>query len=240
MTTVNGLVERVSAQLFDQWPGDTYARWTAADLINYLNQAEEATVFLKPQAYVVTAVYQLVEGTRQSLPDGSASFVSPAAATHPKAVELVSVNRNMGADGATAGASIFPVDGKEMNDLFPAWRSTTASGVVVHSMFNKNDRTVFEVYPAQPATAHWIEVIYSAVPPTAAAGGSISLGGEYVPALETYMLYQAHSMDAQNSQFSATRAAMLWGKYLSLIGRKDLIEKNLPTTRGSEHGGSNQ
>ena len=237
MTQVNELVARVSAQLNDQWPGDEFSRWSTTVLTEYLTDAERMTVFLKPQSHVVTAVYQLVAGTRQRLPDGSASFLSPTSATHPQAVELISITRNMGADGSTDGDPIFPVDIKDMNEGFPAWRSATASGVVLHYMFNKNDRDKFEVYPAQPATTHWVEAIYSAVPPVLAwSTNPINLGGEYVPALETYMLYKAYALDAQNSEFPGGRAQALLGQYLSLIGRKDLIESGLPAARGSQHG----
>jgi len=233
------LIGEVAADLFDTG----YDRWDEDYHLSSLNSAERQLVFLKPTSYVITAVYRLVAGPAQSLPDGSGSYLSPTGVTHPAAIELVGITRNMGTDGLVAGASIHPVDPKDMDELCPGWRAVTAVATVQNYMFNKDDRTVFDVYPKQPsASMGWIEVVYSAVPPEiASVGGSydvdINLPDEYTEPLKQYMKYRAYDMDAGVSEYSADRALAHLNHFLTQIGRKDLVEQRYPRRK---HGNTDQ
>jgi hypothetical protein len=230
MTTSTDLILEVSEDLQDQWSGDEFSRWSSADLLKYLNDAEKVIVTYNPQSYISTAVYILVAGTKQTLPDGTSSFQSPAAVTHPKAIELIKIHRNMGITGLVAGTTITPIGPRDMDEVYPLWRSVTASATVVHYMFDKEDRTRFEVYPPQPTVSMgYIEAVYSAVPTVITTGGNVNLGDEYLPALRAYMRYRAYSVDAQNSQGGYARSLDAWGMFLSLIGQKENQEKSNPT-----------
>jgi len=237
MIYASALIEEVSHDLMDQFSGDEYSRWTQADLLRYLNAAEMQTVFFKPQSNVVTGTYRLIAGVAQSLPDGTSSYQTPSAVTLKKAIELISINRNMGTTGLVAGETIYPVDPKEMDSVVPGWRSVTASATVVHSMFDPDDRTSFDVYPAQPTSSMgWIEAIYSAVPDTIAVADddyevAITLPDEYGPALRSYMKFRAYARDSKDSTYAYARSLDAWNHFLSLIGRKDLIESRLPSRR---------
>lgn len=231
MTLASVPIAEAQTDLFDP-DGD---RWTGTIMMNYLNAGEQQIAFFKPTAYVVTGVYQLVAGTKQSLPDGSASFQDPSANTLEQAVELVRFSRNMGSDGATAGDSIYTVNPVDMDELSPGWRSVTAAATVVNVIFNPDDRTVFDVYPAQPSSSMgWIEAKYSAVPTALTAGtDSLNLNDEYLEPLKVYMKFRAYSLDAANSQFARAQAVAFWNLFLSLIGRKDLVEQQY---RGAPDG----
>lgn len=218
-----------------------YDRWEEADWLDFLNSGERQLIFFKPSSYPVTGVYQLVEGTKQDLPDGTSSYQNPSASNLAQAVELIDITRNMGAAGTTPGASIHKVNPKDLDELIPDWRSATASATVLHFMFDPNDRTKFEVYPPQPSSSMgWIETVYSAIPTEiAATGNNINLRDEYVEPLKNYMKFRAFSWDAQVSQFAYQRALDAWNLFLTQIGRKDLVERRLPAKRGS-HGNANQ
>ena len=234
----NTLITECAADLFDP----DYDRWRATeDWLVYLNAGQRQVVFFKPTAKTITAVYQLVAGIKQTLPDGTSSYQDPASQTLAEAVELIDIKRNMGSDGTTPGASIFPVNPKDLDDTVPDWRSATEAATVLNFMFDPNQRTRFEVYPPQPSSGMgWVEVIYSAIPAELPnVNTDISLKTEYAEPLKNYMKYRAFAVDAQNSRYAHERALDHYNLFLTQIGRKDLIERRLPTRRGS-HGNTDQ
>lgn len=224
-TLASKLILEVSTDLIDQDPGDTYSRWTETDLLGYLNDAQSQIVFFMPTANIDAVSFQLAAGVAQSVPSSI--------------VELVSVDRNMGADGATPGETIYPIDSKDMDEGFPGWRSATAAATVIHFMFDAKDRRSFDVYPPQPAANQgWVEATGSVVPTVLASSAlNISLGDEYGPAIKAFMKYAAYSMDAAHSEYAGVRAQNWWNMFLTLIGRKDLIEKQYPARK---NGNSSQ
>lgn len=245
MTYASTLIEEVSNDLDDQWDGEEYTRWSQDDLLEYLNDAEKMLAFFLPSSYTPTLIYKLVAGTKQAFPDGTASFLSPTGSTHPKVIEPIKITRNMGADGLTAGALILPIDPKDMDEVMPSWRSTTASANVIHALFDKSVRSRFEVYPPQPPAAQgYIEMVGSAVPSAIVKSGdsydvAINMGDEFIPTLKVYMRFRAYSRDAKSSQPAYARALDAWNMFLTLVGRKDLITNKLPDRRGL-NGNSNQ
>jgi len=217
------LIGECASDLLDEG----YDRWEDTDLLKYLNSGERQLIYFKPTSYTISTPFQLVAGTAQSLPAGS--------------VELIDITRNMGTDGATPGASIFRVDPKDLDETMPDWRSDTAAAVVIHFMFDPNDRKAFEVYPKQPAAGQgYIEAIRSTIPtPIAAVDDAINLSDEYSEPLKNYMKFRALSVDAQISDFAYQRALGAYNLFVTQIGRKDLVEKSLPAKRGS-NGNPNQ
>jgi hypothetical protein len=217
----------------------TSGRWNDTVLLRYLNSGERQIIYFKPTSYVVTAVYQLVAGAKQSLPDGSATYQDPSANTLEQAVEMVRASRNMGADGVTDGESIYMTAPADMDELYPGWRSETAAATVLNVVFDPKDRTVFEVFPPQPSSSMgYIEVLYSAIPSEIAeTGNAINLRDEYIEPLQCYMKYRAYAKDASSSQFAAARALYYWNLFVTMIGRKDLVEKQY---KGIPSGSNNQ
>ena len=246
-TYASALMDEVARDLLDEATDDTDRRWPKTELLQFLNAGERQLVFLLPTAYVYTNSYRLVEGTKQSLPDGTASYQDPDGATLPQAVELVGITRNMGSDGETDGTAILRVEKETLDNMLPGWHTATASATVDHYTFDPKDRNKFFVYPPQPATGGgptqgWIEAVFSAVPPEieAAAGPSydvnINLEDIYVEPLKHYMKFAAYAKNAATSEFDAARAVAEWNQFVTLIGRKDLTERTYNPMR--QHSGN--
>lgn len=230
------IMDEVAADLHDEEALDSDRRWPRTDLLEYLNAGERTLVFLLPTAYVVTGVFQLVAGSKQSLPDGTSSFQDPSAATLPQAIEPISFNRNMGSDGQTPGNAISPIKRDVLDRTVPGWHTATASADIDHSIYDPRDRNNFSVYPPQPSSdMGWIEVPYSAVPPEIVAGAGpdydvdINLEDSYAEPLKHYMRFRAYSKDSAQSQDAASRALSEWNNFVLLIGRKDMVEKKYTT-----------
>ena len=215
-TTALTLIAGCAGDLFD----DGYDRWTQPDWLSFLNSGERQLIFFKPTSYIVTTSFVLVEGIPQSLPAG--------------AIELIDIKRNMGTNGTTPGSSILKCDLKELDETVPEWRDDTASATVVHFMFDPNNRNKFDVYPKQPSSDFgYVEADFSDVPteiPT--VNDDINLNDEYSEPLKNYMKFRAYARDAQISEFSYRRSLDAYNLFVTQIGRKDLMETKLPTTRG--------
>lgn len=65
------LIVAVSRLLNDAEPGYEHIRWTRADLLEYLNDAQKQVYLYRPELYAQTDVFALVPGARQGpLPGG--------------------------------------------------------------------------------------------------------------------------------------------------------------------------
>jgi hypothetical protein len=65
------LIVEVARLLNDAEPGYEHIRWTRADLLEYLNDAQRQVYLVRPELYAQTDVFALVPGARQGpLPDG--------------------------------------------------------------------------------------------------------------------------------------------------------------------------
>lgn len=146
MTIAGEVLSRVSKTLFDE----AGARWTEAELLEYLTDAQREVVLLKPSAYTLNESVQLVQGSYQSLPANG--------------VILVDVVANMGGDGATPGKSISQIDKEVLQACRPNWRTEAENSNTRHYMFDDRDPTKFEVYPAQPATPGYVRIVFGASP----------------------------------------------------------------------------
>lgn len=233
-TLASALIDIVERDLLDE----DNDRWTAAEHLENLNAGERQLVYLLPTAYVVIGVYQLIAGTRQSLPDGTSNYQDPSSATLAQASDLMEVSRNMGTDGLTDGNAITPIEKEVMNQMLPGWHTETASATVEHFIPDSKDPTAFYVYPPQPSSSMgWIESVYPGIPTEiASADSNINLDDIYTEALKHYMRFAAYSKNAATSQYDATRALGEFNKFVTLIGRKDMIERDLNGARRNLHG----
>jgi hypothetical protein len=225
MTTIAlNIIERVAANLLDT----DYVRWSLNDHLTNLNSAESQIVFFKPTSNTLSSIFQLVQGTRQDIPDD--------------AIELVRITRYCGIDGETDGDEILPATLKDMDELLPGWRTDTANAQPIHSIFNDQDRKKFDVYPPQPDTdMGYIEAICSFNPtPLTSSTDLINLGDEYVEPIVNYMMFAAYSRDTASSMYAAERAVAHWNLFLSQVGRKDLIEQQYPKKRQDQYGNTSQ
>ncbi len=212
---------------------DNKVRWPDDEKIRYLNAGQRQAVVFKPDVYVKNEVYKLVAGTKQSIPDGSASFLNPSGTTINEGIQLIRLVRNMGTTGLVAGAAITPV-GMDILDAYnPDWHSDTASATVKNYVFNDDDPTRFYVTPPQPSSDQgYIEAIFSAVPADleAITGPNpydvvITLSDIYRDVLINYILHRCYAKDAALSPYNAQKATDYWNLFVLGLDRKDLVKK---------------
>lgn len=186
-------------------------RWSAATLIEYANEAQSAIVTIKPDANPVTSVMRLVQGSKQTIPSG--------------AVSLISVTRNMGNDGKVAGEAVTRATTEALSSLLPSWH-TIQSGVVQKFTYDSDNKNVFYVFPAQPATTTYVEVIYSKRPTTLAAKtDNIELDDEYRSAIVNYIVYRAFSEEI-DSPSSLALSQTYYGLFKEAVGAKMAAEQS--------------
>lgn len=155
--------------------------WLASELLGWLNDGQYEIAISSPNACSVTEVINLVAGAKQSAPS--------------KSIRLVEFVRNMGVSGAAPGNAIRQVERKVMDRYAPNWSYDNPDPVVVHVMHNaEDDNATFYVWPPQPATPAYIEVIYSRAPAIildSNVGTKITISDYYQNPLLDYVLYRA-------------------------------------------------
>ena len=159
-------------------------RWTREELLNWLNDGQAAIVIHKPNACVVNEGLHLSQGTKQRIPAAG--------------VALVSVTRNLGADGNTPGRAVRLVDRAALDARRPGWHGDNAAAEIRHYTFSDNDPHHFYVYPPADGTSH-VEIVYSASPePCESDAEPIAIDDIYQGVLVNYILFRAYSKDADS------------------------------------------
>ena len=188
------IADRVSVLLNDE----DNDRWSDAEHLTAINDGQKEICLLKPDAYIVNVAYPLVAGTKQTIPDGTVSYLDPDSATIDAGIMLLDIVRNMGTDGATVGNTITLVDMEEMDNSLPGWHSVTAAAAVVHYMFRETDPKRFYVYPPQPTSSFgYIEIVMAAVcSDIATLATAITLDDIYFTPSIDYVMYKSYMRDS--------------------------------------------
>lgn len=211
-----GIIDDVAKILNDT----EFDYWKVEDHLAALNAGMTALVILKPDATATAKEYQLSEGSRQSLPDGSALFTDAQGATLPKATKLVRVIRNMGTDGLTPGRAVAIIDMDLLNAVRPDWHNSTPNAEAKHFMYDEKAPKLFWVYPPQPAANQgFVEVIYNAIPTPVtryATDEYITLSDEYREALTYFVLFKAYSRDTDSA--NANKALQYYDAFKVALG----------------------
>ena len=209
-------------------------RWTDAEKLRYLNAGQRQAVILKPDVYTLSTVYKLAAGTKQSVPDGTSAFQTPAAVTIPECIQFLRLIRNMGTTGLVAGAAITPVGMDFMDAYNPTWHADSASATARNYVYNEEDPDHFYVSPPQPPSSQgYVEAVFSASPAdvVAAAGPSydvaITISDVYKDILVNYILFRCYAKDAAFSPYNASRAVEYWNLFVLGLERKDLVSKTM-------------
>jgi hypothetical protein len=177
------LVSEIITRAQDLLSDTSAVRWTSAELIRYINDAQREIATVHPESSSVVANVTLVAGTKQALPAGS--------------IALGRINRNMGVGGATPSTAPRPTSRQLMDAHKPGWHSDTATLVVKHWMVDQRTPRIFYVYPPMSG-ATIVECEYSVIPtPVAAAGDAITLPDFYLNAILEFVLYRAFSKDIE-------------------------------------------
>ena len=202
-TTAQSIILRVVETLKDT----DAVRWTALELVRYLNDGQRAIVEVRPDATATTTSVSLVAGSRQSVP--------------ATASRLIQVVRN------TSGSKrvIRSTSRLLLDSQMPDWHSHTGSTEIVHSFHDMREPKVFYVYPPAAVGAS-VELTYSLYPTdvaepaegaaVSAVTGVIDLPDHFANALADYVLYRAFSKDAEENAV-AGRAAQHSGAFEKAI-----------------------
>ena len=180
-------------------------RWPDAEMLNWLNDGQREIVLLKPNASIKNVSVAMVEGTKQTIPNDG--------------VSLVTVRRNMGINGTTPGISVTQVDMSLLDEEVREWHFEAPLSGAIHFIFDPQDPKHFYLYPPQPATPHYMEVVYSCNPADVAIGEAISVDDIYQNILIDYLAYRAFSKD---SDYAANdgRAGIHYGHFTAALGAK--------------------
>lgn len=216
--TVQSLVDRARRTLFDL----TGVRWVDAELIDHINDAQCQIVLFRPDAGARMGVFACSAGTKQDL---STAVINPQNGSTFSGEDVICFLRAFRVLRHTGGAAPRPFDPglvvgnalRETNRLamdteLPNWHAIQPTQPNVdpqHYAFDRYDPKRIYVYPgvnrvvgagAVSPTNYgvYLEVLYSAVPQTLAAGDDIEqvgLGDQYVNAILDWVLYRAYMKD---------------------------------------------
>lgn len=204
----SSIVDKAEIVLHDT----TNVHWAAAELLGWLNDGQLATVLRRPDAYTKTVSVPLAAGSKQALPaDG---------------VLLFQVHANMGTTGITEGAAVRLVTRELLDAQNPSWRAADKAVEVEDYVYNPQTPRVFYVSPPNTGTGY-VELSYSAVPPTVALAEPIAISDVYAPALIDYILFRAYSKDAKhgNNAMRVTGHYQAWEAALA-AGAQNLAAHN--------------
>jgi hypothetical protein len=196
-------------------------RWSDAELINYINDAQLMIAVARPDSSVGSAVATLVAGTKQALP--------------AEGFRLMDVIRNIKADDSPGRA--VRITDRDTLDLFePGWHTRTPVAEVKHYIYDEANPLEFYVYP--PAAAGLkIELRYTKRPGLVVqATDELSLTDAYFEPTLMYVMYRSYLKDLE---FAGN--ATLAGQYLQaasgLLGVK-LTKDNAYSPKIKREGGS--
>lgn len=194
------IIERASLALVDP----SFVRWTAAELISYLNAGQDTLVDLRPEANAAYVELELVAGARQDLATNPGlSTVRPAAL-----MDIVS-NLTDTYDAVTSTTR------EALEASSPGWRGAAASTVIQHFMFDARTPASFLVYPPA-ATGATVEAMVALYPAPVAAPasnvlsavlGNIGVRDGFQGALLDYVLYRAYLKDSDVGETAAKAQA---------------------------------
>lgn len=194
----------------------TNVRWPQAELLGWLNDGQRAIVLAKPDACTVTTVVPCSQGTKQSIGSGDTA----------RAIMLLKVTRNMGADGNTPGRAIRIVSSEILDAQNPDWHSDTEDDEVIHYTYDPRVPKQWYCFPPNTGDGN-VELTYSASPQDVALGAAISVDDIFETALLDYILYRAYSKDAKyaGNQGRADTHGQAFALALGL-NSKNLLEQN--------------
>lgn len=197
MATATDLINRCVRQLNDP----RNARWSVAELLDYLNEGTAQLVRRVPAAYAIVDTISLVPGTKQTIP--------------ATAIALIRAIRGINADGSS-GRAVGLFDLNTMNVANPGWHTATAGAPRQYGYDPAVPKT-FWVYPPTPSSGAKLEIEYGVIPPVLLPTARISIGEEYHGALVDYVLFRAYSKDTEYAG-EDSRASYHYKAFLEVTG----------------------
>ncbi|WP_419917457.1 DUF6682 family protein [Candidatus Poriferisocius sp.] len=209
------LIDRAARGLNDP----SNSRWPIDELLEYISDAQRATVLLRPEANPIIDTVKLVAGVRQTIPaDG---------------FTLLTITRNMGTDGTTPGPAIGSAARGDL-DIDRSWTTQDPAAVVANFNYDVRARKTFYVSPPQPAAGQGqVELIYSKVPDDIdSATDTMALDEIYIPTLHSYVMHCAFLKDMPVQGHTPEVANLYFERFMTLLlGRADENESDIVVTQ---------
>jgi hypothetical protein len=215
--TAKSIIDKASIQLLDP----SNVRWTRAELLGWINDAQRQIVIMSPNATNKVSTIKLDAGTRQSIPSDGWT--------------LLNVIRYMGTDGTKPGRAVRIASQEVMDAFNPNWHAATPSVVPQTYIFDLQDQTVFYVYPPNTGKGY-VQINYSPDPTDLTAETqTINVRDIFETAILDYVLYRACSKDAEYAP-GLTLASGYLQTFMASMGQKATSEKeNSPTQSLQAH-----
>jgi hypothetical protein len=182
-TTAASLIDKARELLQDT----NAQRWSDSELLGWLNDGQLEAVRLNPEVSVHEEDIDSLDGYRFTL-DTLGLTKTP--------LRLIDITHN------GANSPVSPIDRREIDDVFPGWRTSTPGADVTHYTFDSRNPKAFYVFP--PAAAAQLHIVYSATPDTVASTvATINVDDIYGPLLINYICYRAILKDAEYADNAA-------------------------------------
>ena len=192
--TAKDIIEAAAWALhdFDPSTGAGYVRWPKAQLLQFVNVAQLQVVKVLPETNSAFISMQLAAGARQTLP--------------ASALRLLTVTRNLGADGLTPGRHVSLTDRASLDSQLATW-STAASAFTEVESYVYDDRIpkTFYVYPPLGETdTAYVELGVSKRPTACVADTDVlDLDDIYFSPLLHWVLYLALCLELDDASSSS-------------------------------------
>lgn len=207
-TTVNSILTKLKDQILND---SGYDRWTEAELVAWINEAQVAICSAAADAKVTTnSTYALTSGFRQSAP--------------ADAIRILDVVKSSNSSDSTV-KPVRRVQKTHIAAIRPNFYATTAADNVREWFYDEANPRQFEVYPPATANAR-VEIIYNPIPTTVSAGGNLDIADHYAPSVVDYVAYRAFSKDTEDVSPDLGRATAFYNAFASSLGLKEVGDQN--------------
>ena len=155
-------------------------RWEDEELLSWLSEAQ-LQIARFPGVYSVTSIVDLVEGTKQRIPDD--------------AIQLESVSHNVDPDGVPL-TPVRITTRLLLDSCLPLWHQMPESPIVSCFVYDDKTPKFFDVYPPNDGTGR-LEVTCLGVPPSVTKlTDKLALDDTFGTACLSWVLYRAFGKDS--------------------------------------------
>ena len=218
--TVQSVVDRAEFIFQDT----SNIRWTTAELLLWLNDAQREIALFKPDATATNTTITLATGTKQTLPSGGN--------------RLLKIVRNMSAASSGTGKTAIRLVSRDALDTQePNWHDPTVTGYAKHGaivknyMYSEEDPRNFYVFPGVAGNAY-IELVYSSNPATVAINANLGVPDVLANAVLDYVLYRGYMKETETAD--QQRASSHYQLFIaSVTGKTQIDSVTSPNFTGS-------
>jgi len=200
-------VQEVFDRVYRVLQDDSMIRWLPTETLQWITDGQRVIVLVRPDSCMKNTTLDLVEGSRQTIPDDG--------------LRLLDIVRNIG------GRSVRLVDREILDASDPAWHTRKGSPVIRNYAYDNRDPKTFYVSPPAmkpdpkliPPKAT-LEIMYSVLPvPVTDAADDLTVSDIYMDPLVNYVLFRSYTKEAQFAQ-NAQLAATYLQTFMSMLGVK--------------------